>query len=147
MKLTWIVVANNSLARFFTTEAQTAPLTEIETLTHLEGRLHDREITSDYSGNIKSAGTGHAFELPTDPKKHEAENFAHLVANHLEAAHNDHKIEQLLIVAEPSFLGLLRNQLSENIKKLVCFELDRNIATLTADEIRDHLPEHLPKLE
>ncbi|MDD1605552.1 MAG: host attachment protein [Methylococcaceae bacterium] len=148
MKLTWIVVANNSIARFFTAESESSSLTEIETLTHLEGRLHDREITSDFPGKIKGEGAvGHAFEQPTDPKKHEADNFAHLVAKHLEAAHNEHKFEQLLLVAEPSFLGLLRNQLSGQIKKRVCFELDSNIVTLSADEIRTHLPEHLPKLQ
>lgn len=147
MKLTWIVVANNSLARFFTAETQSSPLTEIEALTHLEGRLHDREITSDLPGKIKGEGAvGHAFEQPTDPKKHEAENFAHTVAKHLEAAHNKHQFEQLLLVAEPSFLGLLRNQLSEQLKKLVCFELDSNIVTLNADDIRVHLPDFLPKL-
>ncbi len=147
MKLTWIVVANNSIARFFTVESESSPLTEIEALTHLEGRLHDREITSDFPGKIKGAGAvGHAFEQPTDPKKHEAENFAHKVTKHLEAAHNEHQFEQLLLVAEPSFLGLLRNQLSEQLKKLVCFELDSNIATLNADDIRIHLPDYLPKL-
>lgn len=147
MKSTWIVVANNSLARFFTAESQSSPLTEIEEMTHSEGRLHDREMTSDLPGKIKGeGGVGHAFEQPTDPKKHEAEHFAQLVANHLEAAHNEHKFAQLLLVAEPSFLGLLRNQLSGQIRKLICFELDSNIATLSADEIRTHLPEHLPKL-
>jgi protein required for attachment to host cells len=147
MKLTWIVVANNSLARFFTVETQSSPLTEIEALTHLENRLHDKDITSDFPGKIKGEGAvGHAFEQPTDPKKHEAEKFAHLVAKHLEAAHNEHKFEQLLLVAEPSFLGLLRNQLSEQLKKRVCFELDSNIATLNADDIRVHLPDYLPTL-
>jgi len=147
MKLTWIVVANNSLARFFTVESESSPMTEIEALTHLEGRLHDRDITSDLPGKIKGEGAvGHAFEQPTDPKKHEADQFAHFVATHLEAAHNEHKFDQLLLVAEPSFLGLLRSHLSAQIKKLVCFELDSNIATLTPEEIRTHLPEYLPKL-
>jgi protein required for attachment to host cells len=147
MKLTWIVVANNSRARFFTTETESSPLTEMEALTHQEGRLHDRDITSDLAGKIKGeGGGGHAFEQPTDPKKHEAEVFAHQVANYLEAAHNEHKFDQLLLVAEPSFLGLLRNQLSEQLKKRVCFELDKNITTETPAEIRAHLPEYLPKL-
>jgi protein required for attachment to host cells len=147
MKLTWIVVANNSMARFFTAESESSPITEVEALSHVEGRLHDREITSDFPGKIKGEGAvGHAFEQPTDPKKHEEDQFAHLVARHLEAAHNEHKFNQLLLVAEPSFLGLLRSHLSAQIKKLVCFELDKNIATLTPAEIRTHLPEYLPKL-
>jgi protein required for attachment to host cells len=148
MKLTWILVANNSHARFFTAETESSPLTEQEALTHQEGRLHDKDMTSDLPGKIKESGIGgHAFEQPTDPKKHEAEYFAHQVAGYLEAAHNAHKFEQLLLVAEPAFLGLLRNQLSEQIKKLVCFELDKNITTETPAEIRAHLPEYLPKLQ
>jgi len=147
MKLTWLLVADNVRARIFTAETPASPLQEIEALTHLEGRLHDREMTSDLPGKIKSEGSvGHAFEQPTDPKKHEADNFAHRITLYLEEAHNEKKFEQLLIIAEPSFLGLLRNQLSEQIKKLVCFELDKNITTHSLDDIRKHLPTYLPSL-
>ena len=145
MKSTYILVADNVRARIFTAEAPSSPLEEIEALTHMEGRLHDREITSDLPGKIKGEGSvGHAFEQPTDPKKHEADNFAHRIAQYLEEAHNTNKFEQLLIIAEPSFLGLLRIQLPEQIKKLVCFELDKNITSHSADDIRKHLPAYLP---
>ncbi len=145
MKLAWVVVADNTRARIFSADTASSPLSEIDSFTHTEGRLHDREITSDLPGKIKSDnGGGHAFEQPTDPKKHEADNFAHDVAQYLESARNGHKFETLLIVAEPSFLGLLRNHLSEHIKKQISFELDKNIATLGSDEIRKHLPQYLP---
>lgn len=147
MKLTWILVADNTRARIFSADTPSSPLEEIEDFSHTESRLHDREITSDLPGKIKSAGAGgHTFEQPTDPKKHEAENFARSVAQYLEDAHNAHKFEQLLIVSEPSFLGLLRHQLSDQIKKLVQFELDKNITTLSAADIRQHLPQYLPNL-
>ncbi|MGZ5007893.1 MAG: host attachment protein [Methylobacter sp.] len=145
MKLTWILVADNTRARIFTAETPSSPLEEIEDLSHTEGRLHDREITSDLPGRIKSAGTvGHTYDQPTDPKKHEIDNFAHRIARYLEDAHNANRFEQLLIVAGPSFLGLLRKQLPENIKKLVCFELDKEITLLSAADIRQHLPQYLP---
>ena len=145
MKSTLILVADNSRARIFTVETPASPLQEIEALAHTEARLHDRQITSDLPGKIKCEGNvGHAFEQPTDPKKHENDNFAHRLARYLEDAHNANKFEQLLIIAEPSFLGLLRNQLSEPIKKLVCFELDKNITTHSVDDIRKHLPTFLP---
>ncbi len=147
MKLTWILVADNTRARIFSADTPSSPLEEIEDFSHVEGRLHDREMTSDLAGKIKSVGAGgHAFEQPTDPKKHEADNFAHSVAQYLEDAHNAHKFEQLLIVSEPSFLGLLRNQLSDHVKKLVQFELDKNITTHSADDIRQHLPQYLSNL-
>ncbi len=113
-------------------------------MAHADGRLNDRENTSDLPGKIKGEGSvGHAFEQPSDPKKHEAENFAHRIAHYLGETHNANQLEQLLIIAEPSFLGLLLNQLQEQIKKLVCFELDKNITTLKVDNIRRHLPAYL----
>jgi protein required for attachment to host cells len=145
MKSTFILVADNARARIFTADTPSSPLEEIDALAHTEARLHDREMTSDLPGKIKGEGSvGHAFEQPTDPKKHEADNFAHRLADYLEEAHNANKFEQLLIIAEPSFLGLLRNQLPEQIKKLVCFELDKNITTHSSDDIRKHLPAYLP---
>ncbi|MBK8816673.1 MAG: host attachment protein [Methylococcaceae bacterium] len=145
MKSTWILAADNTHARFFKAATPSSGLVEIVDIAHTEGRLHDREMTTDLPGKIKSSdGGGHAFEQPTDPKKHEADNFARLVAQHLETAHNANKFEQLLIIADPSFLGLLRNRLPEQLKKLVCFELDKNITTLSASEIRKHLPDYLP---
>ena len=145
MKSTYILVADSSRARIFTAKTPSSSLEEIEALAHTEGRLHDREMTSDLPGKIKGEGSvGHAFEQPTDPKKHEASIFAHRIAGFLEEAHNEKKFEQLLIIAEPSFLGLLRNQLPEQLKKLVCFELDKNITTHSNDDIRKHLPTYLP---
>jgi len=147
MKLTWIIVADSSHARIFTAESPSSALEEIEGFTNGESRLQDRELTTDLPGRIKSAdGSGHALEQATDPKKHEADKFAHLLAKHLETAHNANQFTRLLIVAEPSFLGLLRNCLSEPIKKQVCFELDKNITRQNAEEIRKHLPEYLPNL-
>lgn len=145
MKLTWILVANNTHARIFTASTPSSPLEEIAGFAHTEGRLHDHDITTDLPGRIKSTDSGgHALEQPTDPKKHQADNFAGQIVQHLEAAHNANKYEQLLLVAEPSFLGLLRNHLPEHIKTHICFELDKNLATYSAADIRKHLPHYLP---
>jgi len=147
MKLTWILVADTTRARIFTADTPSSPLEEIEDLSHSKSRLHDREITSDLPGKIKSVGGGgHAYEQPTDPKKYEAEAFAHSIAQHLEDAHNEGRFEQLLIIAGPSFLGMLRSNLPEQIKKLVRFELDKEITSLSAAEIRQYLPQYLPNL-
>ena len=120
MKPIYVVVADNVHARIFTVKTLSSPLEEIETLTHLEGRLHDREMTSDFPGKIKGNGKmGHAFEQRTDPKQNESDKFASQIANYLEDAHNTNKFNQLLLIADPSFLGLLRKNFSEPIRKLV----------------------------
>ena len=143
MKATFVVVADQSRARIFKADAPAEPLIEIETLTHTEGRLHDRDLTSDLPGRIQGSGhIGHAFEQPTDPKQHEADLFAHRLSHYLEEAFNAQQFEQLLIIAEPSMLGLLRNCLPERIKKTIGFELAKNITTLSPEEIRLYLPSH-----
>lgn len=146
MKATWILVANNANARIFTAETPSSSLTELEGFSHGLSRLHDRELTTDLPGKIKNTGGiggGHAFEQPTDPKKHEAQVFAQELADYLETAHNHDKFRQLLLVAEPSFLGLLRDELTNAVKNTVVFELDNNLVKADAAEIREHLPTYL----
>ena len=47
MKSSWILAADNTHARFFTAATPSSGLVEIEDIAHTEGRLHDREITTD----------------------------------------------------------------------------------------------------
>lgn len=144
----WIIVADTTRARIFITESSSSPLQELADLTHTEGRLHDREITQDLPGrHTGTGGTGHPYNSATDPKKYEAVQFVHQIIGYLEEARNANRFDRLMIVAEPSMLGLLRKEMPEQIKKQVAFELDKNITTLGAAEIREHLPEHLPRLE
>lgn len=145
MITTWILVANNTNARIFTAETPSSPLIELEGFNHSQSRLHDRELTADLPGKIKNPGEsgGHAFEQPTDPKEHEAQLFAKELADFLSAAHNEDKFRQLLVVAEPSFLGWLRHELADHVKKTVAFELDKNLVKAEPAEIRDHLPTYL----
>ena len=145
---TWVVVADHTRARFFQIDSSSAPLEEIDTLVHGEGRLHDREMTSDLPGKIKNPGGlggGHAFEQQTDPKKHQAEVFATEIARYLEHAHNINRFSQLIVIADPSILGLIRQHLPSHLNTHICLEMDKNLAGLSTAEIRNHLPKFLPQ--
>lgn len=145
MKSTMIVVADSTRARIFTTDSAHSPLVELETMAHPEGRLHDRDLTSDLPGKDtggKGSG-GHAYQAKTDPKKHQLAEFAKRVADHLEEARTANKLSGLLIVAGPSFLGELRAHLSADTKEKIIFELDKNLTRHSPEDIRKHLPEFL----
>ncbi|MEC4750468.1 host attachment protein [Methylomicrobium sp. Wu6] len=146
MMTTWVVVADHSRARFFQIDSSSAPLQEIDTLVHAEGRLHDREMTSDLPGRVKNPGGlgGHAFEQPTDPKKHEADVFATEIVHYLEYAHNTNRFNQLIVIAGPSILGLIRQHMPNHLNTHITLELNKNLADLSAADIRTHLPEFLP---
>jgi protein required for attachment to host cells len=148
MKSTYVLVADSTHARLFSAESPSSPLLELETMNNPEGRLHDRDITSDLPGKVNGASGsgGHAYEDQTDPKEHLANSFARRIAKYLEEGRNTRRFEQLLVVSAPSFLGELRGQFSSQLSKLVCFELAKNLTTHSNEEIRRHLPQYLPGL-
>lgn len=146
MQLTWLVVADNSRARFFSTDTHKGPIKELESIVHAEARLHEHKITSDLPGRGSGQGGDgrHAYEDETSTKDQENINFAKAIANELDAARKRDKFKQLILVAAPGFLGNLRNQLSAQTQKMTCFELAKNLSHLSVKEIREHLPERLP---
>lgn len=148
MNTTWVLVADSSRARIFRAETPIGGIVEIETLTHPESRLHEQEITSDLPGrSFDSHGQGrHAMGAKVAPKQHEQQAFAKQICERLDNGRGQGEFQQLILVATPSLLGLLRKNLSEETAKQVTYELDKNISRLQADEIRRHLPERLPRL-
>ena len=149
MNSTWLIVADNSRARIFAMESRSGPIEEIESIVHTEARLHEQKMTSDLPGrsNGKGGAGQHAYQDQVSPKDQENINFAREVANELDAARKSNKFKQFALVAAPSFLGNLRQQMNPQTQKLVCFELAKNLSHLEAADIRSHLPERLPSLQ
>jgi protein required for attachment to host cells len=149
MKSTWVLVADSSRARIFLTANTRGPLREIETLTHPASRLHEQQLTTDLPGRtFDSFGQGrHSKDMEIDPKQHEALIFVKQIADRLDRAREERQLEQLIIVAAPALLGMIRKQLSSTTAALVTLEMDKNITLLDVKEIRQHLPHELPQLE
>lgn len=146
MKSIMIVVADSSRARVFKTDSPSAPLHEIGAMAHPEGRMHEQKMTSDLPGKDSGQGAGaggHAYQEKVEPKQQEVIKFAKRTADYLDKVRQAHKLEQLMIVAAPAFLGELRNQLSDEVNNCVIFELDKNLTQHSAEDIRTHLPQYL----
>jgi protein required for attachment to host cells len=141
MSATWIVVADASRARIFEKAGASKELREKETFTHPASRMHEQEITSDLPGRaFDSEGAGrHAMGAKHDPKQNEAEEFARELANHIEKARTEHRFAQLNIIAAPAMLGKLRSALSDEAKKLVTMEIDKDLTQHSIDDIQQHL--------
>ena len=148
MNSTWLIVADNSRARFFSMESRTGPIEETKSIVHAEARLREQNMTSDLPG--RGSGKGgeglHAYQNKVSPKEQENINFAREIAAELDKARKENKFKQFVLVAAPDFLGKLRDQMNTQTHKLVSFELAKNLAHLDAVEIRKHLPERLPGL-
>lgn len=141
MKPMMIVVADSSRARIFTAGSVSSPLIEIETMAHPEGRIHQQSLVSDLPGKEAGKGGGgdHAYQEKVEPKKHEMIEFAKRIADYLDDERKANKLNNLLLVAAPAFLGELREHLSNATKELIAFELDKNLAHHDIQDIRKHL--------
>lgn len=145
MAKNWVVVADSAAVRIFSMAGPRSSLQEIETLDHPEGRLPAGEINADRPGrSFASAGKRrHAMEREVDPKKQATTTFARGVVERLENARAQGELERLILVAAPEFLGLLREHLSSESKRIVENEFALNLVGMSAEEIRAHLPEKL----
>jgi len=148
MATTWILVAESSSARILKTDSRIGPLQEHERLEHPAGRVPERELMSDHPGrSFDSAGQGrHAMENTVGPKQQELLGFVEQVADYLDRAFTRGEFNQLIIIAGPVFLGLLRKRLSSRAVAAVVMQMDRNLGHHTVEEVRRHLPDHLPVL-
>jgi protein required for attachment to host cells len=142
---TWIVVADSSAARIFGADEPTGPIKELEAMTHPEGRMLARELTSDLPGRaFDSAGQGrHTMESEVGPRQQAAIDFANFLAKRLEKARVQGEADRVVLVSPPDFLGLMRKSMAEQTRRLVVLELGRNFVRLSPKEIRERLPERL----
>lgn len=145
METTWIIVADSGHCRCFEAASRIGPLTEVADLVMPASRLRDQDLVSDRPGRaFDSFGSGrHAMEPRTPAKETGSRRFAAEIAAMLETAHQQRRFERLGVVAAPAFLGLLREALSDGLRKQVAFEMDKDLIRLKPDEIRELLPERL----
>lgn len=141
MSVRWIVVADQSLARFFQLDRLTAPLAEIESLVHPEGRLHEGDMVSDRPGRSSVPGSAgrHAVENDVRRKEASAEAFARTIASRLDRARHENQFEKLAIVAAPRMLGLIRKALGPQTAERVDHEIAKELARHEPASIRTHL--------
>ena len=141
---TWVVVADNSRARFFSAEKPASPLSEVMDLAHPESRLREGELVTDKSGRDRNPARGaHGVGSEDTHKQEEAERFALMLCDELEKARNADRFHKLYIVAAPAFLGLLRKHQSPGVRQRIVQEIDKNLTTHDPTAIRSHLPKYL----
>lgn len=139
---TWVVVADGTRARLFNRH-RNRQLEEFDVLLSPEHRLHEGDLVSDRDGRASDSNgfAGHAMGNKNATKNHEMTLFARRLASRLEQGRTAGELERLVLVAPPRFLGQLRSQLSDHSAGLVALTIDKELTTLSAERLQDHLPE------
>lgn len=124
MQTTWIVAADSYRARILELKGGGEPLQELDDLVNPEGRERDSEIVNDDRGRFwgrqgRPWGQSDSGEPQKTPLEHESTLFALSIAQYLDKGRNDHRYQRLYIVADPKFLGVLRNKMNKHVSEMV----------------------------
>jgi protein required for attachment to host cells len=143
----FVVVADSARARILRRSGQRlAPqLLELERLECPDAHRHPRELTTDLTGRVNGTSfrgsygprvmARHGADSDYDPRTVEVQRFARQLALRLERLARSERIERLVLIAEPRFLGLLRDELSEPIRHVITREVPRNLTAAVPQAI------------
>lgn len=146
MQTTWILAADNSRARIFEMHGAQDHLREIQDFANPAGRGGPSDIRTDNIGRFYGKGEreqGHTAEPNVDPVDHETQLFSKAISEFLDKARVEHRYDKLCLIAFPKFLGMMRQNLSKEVKKLVEEEVPKDISALETREIEDYVKNRL----
>lgn len=136
----WLVVCDGAKAMVLQNDgnADRPNLTVIETLD--QPNEPDREIGSDRAGRAHQANgvSGSAVDQTDWHKQAEAE-FLKEVAGRIAALADDGNDNDIVLVAPPRALGLLRPQFSSSVKAAIKTEIPKDFVHMPVSDIEQHL--------
>jgi protein required for attachment to host cells len=144
----WILTADRRRARIFSADRpHSQELTEIQSFFQPDAAFQDRELVEPQPGRHHNSGAGvgtrHGMDSRSSEREKSTTNFVRDIVKEVEKAHHNGQFSKLVLVASPSVLGEIRNQLSNNVRQDVTFELDKELTELRPNELREYLPRAL----
>lgn len=141
MTMTWILVANRAQARLFESPGPGKGPRLVREIEHPEGRLATHELGSERPGrSYDSHGPGrHAMGKEHDAAEQTAIRFAKRLSLLLEEGRTRNQFTKLVLVAEPRFLGQLRDALSRETATRLAASLDKDLPGIGAQDLARHL--------
>lgn len=135
---TCIVACSGAEARFYLSERRFGDWSLMDSMDNPAATLREQELNSDRPGRaFDRFGRGrHAMSPEETARQHGLQTFAHDIAQHLARGLTAGRFSQVVLVAEPSLLGLLRRKLSAPAKRSLCFEVPKNPADFDCERLR-----------
>ena len=137
-----IVVADQAEAIFYDTPSLQAQPKEVAHISDPLAHQHNRDFSSDRPGrSYESFGSQrHAIARENDPRSREAIRFAKRISRRLDEARRKGEYDELIVVAGPPFLGLMRKEMSRPTRERVVHEIRKDLVHSPVESLRRHLP-------
>ena len=139
MPVTWILVANASLAKLYANLGPNKGLQLVKELIHPESRQKNSELVSDRSGAMSGSGGGGSMQPQTLPKQHEAKVFAQEIAQELYHGRTVNAFKRAIIVAPPAFMGMLNTVIDGPTAQLVSQRFEKDYTKCSEPELNERL--------
>ena len=147
MKKQWILVANGSLARFFSRAGAGDPLVALETIDFPEGRLKDSELERERQGHGShdNSSTVVHFEQHTSTRSKVLHRFARELAKRLEEGVVDGEFETLWLIAPGPLLSEIKVCLNRGVAYRLQWAHDADFTAMYLGALESRLRElHRP---
>lgn len=135
MSTTWILIANSSQANLY--KAHKAKLFKtnghdeenlilLKSFKHADSRKKTGDLIADRSGNFSGGGGHGSFVEASMPKELEAEKFARELVQILEDGRKQGDYDDLIIIANPPFKGMLNKLMHEPLDRLISQSIEKD---------------------
>lgn len=133
----WILTANSSFAEIYEVE-QGKEMHRARLIDFPDGRKKSGELENARPGRSHESvgGHRHSLESKTDTHTHEVQLFARNLAQILQKAHAEHLFDKLSLVCQPHFLGELRPLLTEQLRKNIHKEINKDLPAYLSEHER-----------
>ncbi len=147
-----VLVADEAIAKLMSLPKPGAELVELHAMSYPMAHARESELHRDAHGRRHGGnsgdmrGSGNATTSAGDSDRHlEAARFAKQVAAELSRLFREKRFARLHLVAAPRFLGLLRQQLADDVAAVVEDEKAKDLTHLDAAALTAHLFPPPPK--
>ena len=144
----WILISDASRARLYSVASEHRPMTLEKEFEHAASRAREHDLVTDKPGRTnQSMGSGghlghgsrSSMEPGTSAKAMEHDRFARSLADELNTEFSRNRFARLVVAANPEFLGLLREHLSDPVTKNLAGSLNKDYTSLGDKELEEHL--------
>jgi len=140
----WYVVASRTRTRIYQHTGPTTGLDLIETLENPDGRVRGREMHRHKLGAGVARGKAgqertYSLESASDPHELVAVQFAKKIASFLDKKVQKKAFDQVVLVAEPHVLGLIKKELTTKTVDSLGRSIRKDLNKISDTQLPKHL--------
>lgn len=140
-KREWILLADQAHARIYTRNYVDSAMQQLLVLEHPAARQHQRQQGTDRPGRGQSTGSHgrHAYEDHARFPEQESAAFLRGVAQQINTAIRQEEMDQIILVALPRTMELIKSELTEQARDKVAAEYAKNLIGMPEDKMINKL--------